>query len=56
MAVGAAALEGEPLRFRAKVNPAARRDSDGHPSGQHDDLVLATALARWAGEHAVPAG
>ncbi len=50
---GAEVLQAELLNFRVTVNPSTGHDSYGAgPSGswrdgQHDDVVLATALACW---------
>jgi hypothetical protein len=44
----AATLKRELLNFRVKVNPATAHDSYEHwREGDHDDLVLATAMACW---------
>jgi hypothetical protein len=41
-------LKRELLSFRVKVNPATAHDSYEHwREGDHDDLVLATAMACW---------
>ena len=41
-------LRGELLNFRVKINPATAHDSYEHwREADHDDLVLATALACW---------
>jgi hypothetical protein len=41
-------LKRELLNFRVKVNPATAHDSYEHwREGDHDDLVLATAMACW---------
>jgi hypothetical protein len=43
-----ATLKRELLTFRVKVNPATAHDSYEHwREGDHDDLVLATAMACW---------
>ena len=43
-----ATLKRELLSFRVKVNPATAHDSYEHwREGDHDDLVLATAMACW---------
>jgi hypothetical protein len=47
----AAALVRELLAFRAKINVATGHDSyEAWREGDHDDLVLATALAVWYAE------
>jgi hypothetical protein len=44
----AATLKRELLNFRVKVNPATAHDSYEHwREGDHDDLVLATAMPCW---------
>jgi hypothetical protein len=44
----AATLKKELLNFRVKVNPATAHDSYEHwREGDHDDLVLAVAMACW---------
>jgi hypothetical protein len=44
----AATLKKELLNFRLKVNPATAHDSYEHwREGDHDDLVLAVAMACW---------
>jgi hypothetical protein len=44
----AATLKKELLNFRIKVNPATAHDSYEHwREGDHDDLVLAVAMACW---------
>lgn len=44
----AATLKQELLNFRIKVNPATAHDSYEHwREGDHDDLVLATAMTCW---------
>jgi hypothetical protein len=40
--------------FKAKVTLAQAQEVDSWREGQHDDLVLAVALAAWAGEKGVP--
>mgnify|MGYP001500631313 CR=1 FL=1 len=46
----AATLTQELLTFKVKIDPVTAHDSYGAwREGQHDDLVLATALACWAG-------
>jgi hypothetical protein len=45
------ALVDELLRFKVKVNPVSLHDSYGAwRDGEHDDLVLAAAIAAWWGE------
>jgi hypothetical protein len=45
-------LTGELLNFRVKIDPATAHDSYSAWRDQdHDDLVLAVALACWWGEH-----
>jgi hypothetical protein len=45
-------LRKELLGFRVKVDPKTAHDSYEHwREGDHDDLVLATALACWYREH-----
>jgi hypothetical protein len=41
--------------FRVRVTAAANETFGEWREGQHDDLVLATALAAWAGERALSA-
>jgi len=44
----AATLKKELLNFRVKVDPATAHDSYEHwRDGDHDDLVLAVAMACW---------
>jgi hypothetical protein len=40
--------------FRVRVTAAANETFGEWREGQHDDMVLATALAAWAGERALP--
>jgi hypothetical protein len=41
----------ELLNFRVKINISTAHDSyEAWREGDHDDLVLSVALARWAGE------
>lgn len=48
----AATLKAELLNFRAKINPETAHASFEHwREGDHDDLVLATAMACWFREH-----
>jgi hypothetical protein len=45
-------LKKELLNFRVKIDPKTAHDSYEHwREGDHDDLVLATALACWYREH-----
>jgi len=46
----AATLTHEPLNFKIKLTAAANDVYGVWREGQHDDLVLATALAVWLGE------
>jgi hypothetical protein len=47
-------LREELLNFKMKINPETAHDSYSHwREGQHDDLVLATAMAVWVWERAV---
>jgi hypothetical protein len=39
--------------FRVKITLAANESFEAWREGQHDDMVLATALATWAGEQAL---
>ncbi len=49
--VGAATLTRELLAFQVKISAETAHDSYGAwREGAHDDLVLAVALALWAGE------
>ncbi len=44
-------LKRELLTFRVKINIATSHDSyDAWREGDHDDLVLAVAMACWCGE------
>jgi hypothetical protein len=44
-------LTDELLRFRVKIDPVTSHDSYGAwRDGEHDDLVLATAIACWHGD------
>lgn len=44
----------ELANFRVRIDPATAHDSySAWREGQHDDLVLATALACWAGERGI---
>jgi hypothetical protein len=40
--------------YRVKISPARNEIFEPWREGQHDDLVLAVALAAWAGERALP--
>jgi hypothetical protein len=42
--------------FRVKVTAAANETFGAWREGQHDDLVLAVALAAWMGERLLPEG
>jgi hypothetical protein len=45
-------LKKELLNFRVKIDPKTAHDSYEHwREGDHDDLVLATALACWYSEY-----
>jgi hypothetical protein len=47
-------LQAEMLNFKVKIDPATAHDSySAWREGDHDDLVLAVALAAWCGE-AIP--
>jgi hypothetical protein len=50
----AAVLVKELENFRAKVTTARDEAFESWREGQHDDLVLAVALAAWLGEQALP--
>lgn len=41
--------------FRVKITPAANEVYEAWREGQHDDLVLAAAMAAWLGERLTPA-
>jgi hypothetical protein len=44
-------LQRELLNFRVKIDPVTSHDSYSHwREGEHDDLVLATAIALWWGD------
>ena len=47
-------LVGELETFRARISPAGRDTYEAWREGDHDDTVLATALACWFGERALP--
>lgn len=47
---GAALLRQELLSFRVRVSEAAYESYGAWREGEHDDLVIAVALACWAGE------
>ena len=49
----AATLVRELERFRVKITEAANETFGAWREGQHDDLVLAVALAAWAGERSL---
>jgi len=49
-------LEQEFLTFQVKITAAAHETFGAWREGQHDDLVLAVALAAWYGERAPVAG
>jgi hypothetical protein len=46
----AATLQRELLNFRVRITPAANDTYAAWREGEHDDTVLAVALAVWAGE------
>jgi hypothetical protein len=50
----AAVLVKELENFRVKVTTARSETFESWREGQHDDLVLAVALAAWMGEQALP--
>lgn len=50
----AAVLVKELENFRVKVTAARNETFESWREGQHDDLVLAVALAAWMGEQALP--
>jgi hypothetical protein len=43
-------LERELLNFKVKITPAAHETFGAWREGEHDDLVLAVALAAWQGQ------
>lgn len=48
----AMALQGEILNFKCKINPETAHDSySAWREDEHDDLILAVALACWFGEN-----
>lgn len=48
-------LRGELLNFRIKIDPKTAHDSYSHwREGDHDDLVLAAALAVWSARKPPP--
>lgn len=49
----AAILQRELVNFRVKITAAAHETFGVWREGEHDDLVLAVALAAWVGEHAL---
>jgi hypothetical protein len=51
----APALVRELENFRVKITPALNETFEPWRDGQHDDLVLAVALAAWVGEKGLPA-
>ena len=51
----AAVLVEELENFRVKITTARNETFESWREGQHDDLVLAAALAAWLGEQALPA-
>jgi hypothetical protein len=51
----ASVLAKELLAFRAKITTAGNQVYESWRERDHDDLVLAVALAAWLGEHQVPA-
>jgi hypothetical protein len=50
----AATLVEELLAFQVRVTAAAHETFGAWREGRHDDLVLAVAVAAWAGEHMAP--
>ena len=50
-----ARIEWQSPGFRVKVTAARHEVFQSWREGQHDDLVLAVALAAWLGEQALPA-
>jgi hypothetical protein len=52
----AATLVRELETFRVKITDAANETFGAWREGQHDDLVLAVALAAWMGEKCLPEG
>jgi hypothetical protein len=52
----AAMLVRELETFRVKITEAANETFGAWREGQHDDLVLAVALAAWMGERCLPEG
>ena len=49
----AALLRQELLSFRVRITEALRDVFGAWREGEHDDMVIAVALACWAGEHIV---
>ncbi len=47
-------LQGELAAFRVKVNPNANETFEAWREADHDDLVLAAAMAVWLGDHTEP--
>ena len=50
----AAVLVKELENFKAKISLAQKDEVESWREGDHDDLVLAVALAAWFGELALP--
>lgn len=44
-------LEAELAAFRVKQRPSGHESFEAHREGDHDDIVLALAVAVWVGEH-----
>ncbi len=53
---GIETLKGELLNFKAKITQAGNETFEAWREKEHDDLVLATALACWYGEFRPPPG
>lgn len=49
----AALLRRELLQFRVRISGAANETFGAWREGEHDDMVIAVALACWAGENIV---
>lgn len=47
-------LQSELMNFKVKINATTAHDSYNAREGEHDDLVLAAALACWQGERPAP--
>lgn len=47
----AATLKAELKNFKRKYTPAGHEQYEAWRSGDHDDLVLALAIALWTAEH-----